>query len=166
MVILDVDSDSDSDEPTPKRAKDDTSMRTATLSRIEMKVDDVKEDIDNVKEAVKDIMHLNDKAKIPMGLQRIIRDTFQCKICLRIPIRPPVIMSKCCKTIIGCETCVNGWYSGPEALTKSCPACRTERGYSETMLIRGLDNFFVEVKSVIQTDDEKDDDALPNVNLS
>ena len=87
MVILDIDSDSDSDEPTPKRAKDDTSMRTATLSRIEMEVDDVKEDIDNVKE---DIMHLNDKAKIPMGLQRIIRDTFQCKICLRIPIRPPV----------------------------------------------------------------------------
>ena len=166
MVILDVDSDSDSDEPTLKRAKDGASIRIATMSRIESKVDDVKEDIDAMKETMKDILHLNDKAKIPMGLQRIIRDTFQCKICLRIPIRPPVIMSMCCKAIIGCERCVNGWYSGPEALTKNCPACRTERGYSETMLIRGLDNFLVEVKGIIQTDDEKDDDDLPNVNLS
>ena len=75
-------------------------------------------------------------------------------------------MSKCCETIIGCERCVNGWFSGPEALTKTCPACRTERGYSETMVLRGLDNFLVEVKKVIQTEDERDDEEIPEVTFS
>ena len=75
-------------------------------------------------------------------------------------------MSKCCKSVIGCERCVNAWYTGPEALTKTCPACRAERGYSETMLLRGLDSFLLEIKKVIQTDDEKDDEQLPSVPLS
>ena len=54
-----------------------------------------------MKEAIKDILHLNEKSKLSMGLQWLIRDTFQ--ICLAIPIKPPIIMSKCCKSVIGCE---------------------------------------------------------------
>jgi len=58
--------DSDSDEPTPKRAKDDTAVK---ISRIESKVNDVREDVGAMKEAIKDILHLNEKSKLPMGLQ-------------------------------------------------------------------------------------------------
>lgn len=117
-----------------------------SLHIIESKVDDMKEDIESIKEAIQDIWHLNDKSKLPMGLQRIVRDAFQCKICLSVPINPPVIVSKCCKVIIGCERCVNVWYTGTEALTKTCPSCRIERGYSETMGLNG----FLTVKKVIQ----------------
>ena len=46
-------------------------------------------------------------------------------------------MSKCCKSILGCERCVNGWFEGPEALLKTCPACNTECGYSETLMLKG-----------------------------
>ena len=143
--------------------RDDTTIK---ITRIESKVNDVREDIDTMKEAIQDILHLNEKSKLPMGLQRLIRDAFQCKVCLSIPINPPVIMSKCCKTVIGCERCVNAWYSGPEALTKTCPSCRAERGYSETMILRGLDSFLIEVRKVIQTEDEKDYELLPGVVLS
>ena len=144
--------DSDFEEPTcPKRSRDN--------NIIESKVDDIKEDVESIKDVIQDILHLNEKSNIPVGLQRIIRDAFQCKICLTIPVKPPVIMSKCCKVIIGCEICVNGWYTGSEALTKTCPSCRTERGYSETMLLRGL----LEVKKVIQTEDERDAEELPHV---
>ena len=129
-------------------------------------MNDMKEDIESIKESIQDIWHLNETSKVPMGLQRIIRDAFQCKICLSIPIQPPVMMSKCCKVIIGCETCVNGWYTGSEALTKTCPSCRTERGYSETMVLRGLDSFLREVKKVIQTEEERDTEELPHVVLS
>ena len=97
-----------------------------------------------------------------MGFQRPIRDAFQCNFCLAIPIKPPVIMSKCCKSVIGCVRRDNAWYTGPEALTKTCPTCRAECGYSETMILRGLDSFLIEIK-VIQTDDEKDDEQVPNV---
>ena len=73
-------------------------------------------------------------------------------------------MSKCCKTIIGCESCVNVWYSGAEALTKACPACRAERGYSETVILRGLDTFLDEIKHVIHTQNvAESDDEFPNV---
>ena len=43
---------------------------------------------------------------------------------------------------------VNQWYSGDDALTKKCPNCRVERGYSETMLLRGLDDFLIETNQL------------------
>lgn len=71
------------------------------------------------------------------------------------------MISKCCKVIIGCERCVNGWYTG-----KTCPSCRAERGYSETMILKGIDNFLTEVKKVIQTADETDEEELPHIMVS
>ena len=73
-------------------------------------------------------------------------------------------MSKCCKLILGCERCVNQWFCGPDALLKTCPACNTERGYSETLMLKGLDNFLTEVKNVVQTEDERDEKQLPAIN--
>lgn len=46
---------------------------------------------------------------------------------------------------------------------KTCPACNTERGYSETLMLKGLDSFLAEVKDVIKTEDEKDEELLPRV---
>ena len=49
-------------------------------------------------------------------------DAFTCKICKDSPIEPPIILYKCCKTIIGCESCINFWYSGEageDATTKN-----------------------------------------------
>ena len=151
--------DSDEEDAAPKRAKGDYSIGQMESKLVEM------EDIDCSKEATIDILHLNERSKLPIGI-RLMRDTFQCKICLGIPIKPPAIMSKCCKTIIGCERCVNEWYSGPEALTKTCPSCRAERGYSETMMLRGLDRFLCEVKRVIsqvESGSGSDIEELPSV---
>ena len=60
---------------------------------------------------------------------------------------------------------MNHWYSGDEALTKSCPACRTDRGYNETMLLRGLDEFLIGVRQAIQTEDEHDEEEIPAVTV-
>ena len=30
-------------------------------------------------------------------------------------------ITKCCKIILGCETCVNSWYSGDDVLSRSAP---------------------------------------------
>ena len=62
---------------------------------------------------------------------------------LSIAHSTPVVMAKCCHSIIGCEVCVNAWFSGPEALTKSCPRCSSERGYNETMRLMGLDHLLL-----------------------
>ena len=80
-----TDSDDDYD-PIPKRAKD-------SLIRCgESKVNEAHEDIDTIKEAIQDIMHLNSQSKMPLGIVRLLRDAFQCKICLEIPVKPPAII--------------------------------------------------------------------------
>ena len=146
-----VDSDDDDFEPRSKKA------------RKEAKLDMVLDEVQGVKASLVEMMALTQDSKVPMGLKRIIRDTFKCRICHTVPIKPPVIVTKCCKNILGCESCINKWYSGSEALIKPCPACRAERGYNETMLLRGLDDFLSEVRKAIQTEEERDDEGLPPV---
>ena len=148
-------SDSEDDfEPRKKRArKDDKPLQI------------IQQDISEIKEQITDFMSLSTDLKIPLALRRIVRDTFKCRICHRVPIKPPLIITKCCKTILGCEVCVNSWFSGTDALTKNCPTCRTDRGYNETMLLRGLDDFLAQIRSVIQTEEERDEEELPSINL-
>ena len=50
---------------------------------------------------------------------------------------------------------MGGSHAGEEALTKSCPACRMERGYNKTiMILRGLDDFLIQAKKCV--DEEED----------
>ncbi|KAL5496426.1 hypothetical protein EMCRGX_G012706 [Ephydatia muelleri] len=65
-------------------------------------------------------------------------------------------LHKCCKTILGCEACVNLWYSGPDALEKTCPRCRAKRGFCETMVVLGLDELVAGAKSILGDDVAED----------
>lgn len=105
-----------------------------------------------VKSSLEEIFALTKDSAVPLGLLRVIKDTFKCSMCLGIP-EPPVVTTKCCKSILGCETCVNRWYSGPTALRKQCPLCKSERGYSDIMIMRGLDNFIAEVAKLNYKED-------------
>lgn len=153
-IIIDSDEDDDFCKPKLKES-----------GNVEKKLNMLMCDVGELKSAVSDILTLSKETKIPLGLHWMLRDTLKCKICLSVPMTPPIIVSKCCKTVVGCEKCVNEWYSGPDALTKTCPSCRAERGYNETMLLRGFDDFITEVKKVIQTQDERDSDDLPEVTV-
>lgn len=155
-IILDSDSDDDFIAPIKKMKHQSVSSSYAVTL-----LEDVKKDVIDMKSSLADITTLSSKTKCPMALHRILKDTFQCKICRTAPIKPPVILMRCCKSIVGCDTCINNWFSGPSALTKPCPLCRAERGYNETMLLRGLDEFLDQVKVVLQTDDERDEDESP-----
>ena len=68
-------------------------------------------------------------------------------------MRPPVVLSKFCKSLLGCEECVNTCYSRPDALTKCCPRCRLERGYTETMRLLGLDDLLEGLKCLEDSDE-------------
>ena len=86
---------------------------------------------------------------IPVGLRLLFRDTFTCPICHGI-MAPPVIFGKCCRSILRCEACMNEWFSGEDAMTKSCPRCGTERGYAETVHQCGLDEFLTGIRTMVQ----------------
>ena len=53
-----IDSD---EEESPKRDRD----YNATINRMEIKINDTRDDMESVKKALKDIVHLNSKSKLP-----------------------------------------------------------------------------------------------------
>ena len=84
-------------------------------------------------------------------------DTFKCHVCYISPIKPPVIVTCWCKNILGCEACIDMWYSGDEARVKTCLLCRSERAYSETNRLHGVDNFLNVIRPLLSPSDNIDD---------
>ncbi len=77
--------------------------------------------------------------KVPLGLLLAqLHDTFICK---SSPLISPAIFSRCCKRILGCMECTDKWHIGEDG-RRDCPLCRSDRGYSDTSKILGLDDFF------------------------
>ena len=127
----------------------------------EVKKINIEGDIRDIKESIKLIFSLTKDTKIPLGLQKALNESFMCLMCTKMPIAPPIIVGKCCKHILGCQECVNRWYSGPDALQKACPYCQTERGYTETMQLTGIDEFLTAVKNLQAVEVSEDDDPVP-----
>lgn len=144
--------DEDSDDEDSDDAESGT--KRASMTAVENKLDIVLSDLESVKSVVDDIMSVTKDSSIPLGLKKILRDTLKCRICLSAPIVLPVVITKCCKVLLGCEICVNEWYRGDDALTKPCPACKHTRGYNETMILRGLDELLTTLNSYNMSQDQ------------
>ena len=102
----------------------------------------------DIRDSTTVILSLTNLSKISLGLKRLLKENLSCQICSASPTQLPVVVAKCCHSIIGCEVCDNAWFSGPEALTKSCPRCNSERGYNETMRLTGLDDLLLGIKDL------------------
>ena len=89
----------------------------------------------------------------PPALKRSLTDCLKCKICQGSPFSPPIILAKCCSNIIGCQGCVDAWFSGADALTKACPICKCERGYAHTSRFHGIDELCEVLESSKLLDD-------------
>ena len=63
---------------------------------------------------LKSVVVLTPEISIPLGLKRIMMETFQCSISMSAPVVPPVIYARCCKHLLGCQSCVDTWYGGEE----------------------------------------------------
>ena len=113
------------------------------------KLDDILDSLEEATSTLTDIKGKLDKffvitkhTKIPFGVKELIIASLSCKICRETSIKPPVILALCCKNIFGCQSCVDKWYTSEERsemLSKSCPVCGTERGYSQTVHVHGVD---------------------------
>ena len=126
------------EEPTSKKPKLGT----------DVKLNEIIKSIDNLRADVSKILQVNKDMGVPVGLCNALSEVMKCKICHTIPMMPPILYAKCCKSIIGCDTCVNSWYQGEDALTKACPLCGLGRGYNETIRLMGFDGFISEVKNL------------------
>ena len=146
-------SDSDEDfEPVKKR-------RTAS-QRILSEIKDIRKNVES-------LLDISKKLKLPFGLHKQLQDAFKCHICCCSPIKLPVIFSRCCKQLLGCQLCVDQWYGGEEGVTRSCPLCRSERAYADTSVLKGLDDFLQSITPLINYNrsEDSDSDEFPSVSL-
>lgn len=132
-------SDEDND-PLPNRKK----RKEEFMQIIKSDIQSIKADVEEIKSLTKD-----PDTKLPLGFQNEIFGAFKCCICHVVPIRPPLIIAKCCKSIIGCEQCINEWYGGEDGMTKTCPLCRADRAFTETMRLNGVEGFIKTLSEII-----------------
>ncbi|CAH3171616.1 unnamed protein product, partial [Porites lobata] len=105
--------------------------------------------LDECKTMLQELIVVNKFLPLPPCLIKLVSDAFKCKICLRAPMTPPVIATRCCNVLIGCSICTNEWFSGDGGLDKSCPNCREPRGYAQTFQFKGIDDFLKGFKKLM-----------------
>ena len=164
IVISESESDDDFQQPVRKRFASSPEGSTCSSK--------VLSEVKHIRKDLKSLFQISGHMKIPPGLHRHLYDTFQCHICRSSPITPPVIFARCCKRLLGCQTCVDGWYQGEEGMACSCPLCRSERAYADTTPIKGMDEFLRAIVPLLGSNDNTghgdpsdDDDGMPSITL-
>ena len=116
-----------------------------------VKLNCILSELKEVRDSVEKLFSVTSSMSVPIGLRSMLYDTFKCIICQSTPMVPPIIFAKCCKTILGCEHCVDTWYRGEEGQTRTCPKCRSDRAYLETCRLNGLDEFLAIITPLLET---------------
>ena len=117
-------------QPTISDLEDD-------ICRVDGKLDTMTAEFSELKRQLQDLFKVTGTS-VPPALRLLFDEAFKCKICLDTST-PPIIVTKCCRSILGCQSCVDQWYAGDDGLSKSCPNCRADRGYAETFRLLGVD---------------------------
>lgn len=128
---------------------------------IEHKVDELMNRVGELQNSLDQILAVTRHCRLPLGLQKALQEAFECSICKTSPVRPPVIVCTSCESILGCSDCINKWYSGSEALTKTCPKCRAERGYKSIMILKGMDSLLEVLQKIEGEDGDEESPSEP-----
>ena len=111
-------------------------MSSIIVSCIDINLADIKEAVNKaVVEAIQ--KELNTNVFILRAVQNSLikefLECFECVIC-KDTIIPPVVVSCCCESVLGCQGCVNTWKTTGNS---SCPKCRSE----DDFIARSLKGF-------------------------
>ena len=147
-IVIDSSSDTDDFLPSIDMSKKmRRSLPSDGASCSEMTT--IKDEIQAICQDMQCLFQIDKRMKIPTALYQKLSETFKCNICHRAPIAPPVIFARCCKAIVGCQTCVDTWFMGDEGISKKCPLCGTDRALPDTMRLHGLDDFLLAIKPIL-----------------
>ena len=122
---------------------------------VNAKITKMADELREVKDELKKFRELAFRHKFSAAFLAELEGAFTCIICRRVPARTPLMGCASCSSVIGCQTCVNRWFSGTgdEVLTQKCPKCRCERGISKTTIYRGFDNLLSHIKALREHSD-------------
>ena len=104
-IELDSDSDSDFEPPRPKMKK-----KTLTPPHGTDMLSSIRKDIKLVCQDIQQMYKIDRHTKLPVALYHQLHNTFKCRICHNAPIVPNVTFARCCKSIVGCQSCTDQWY--------------------------------------------------------
>lgn len=121
------------------RKKDDIKKMISSLhedyTSLMVKFSGLSSAVDRLHDMIKELIVVSSKLSLPIKVIKIVNDSFKCNICLCLPMKPPIIGTRCCNTLLGCSGCIDKWYSGVDSLTKACPNCREPKGYAPNLSI-------------------------------
>ena len=120
------------------------------------KLQHIQDDINVMKDELSKVFLRTSAMQVLIALRRLLFDTFQGSICRATPMKPPIIFARYCKTIFGCQLCVNTWYRNEEGQQRTCPNCREARAYVDTF--NGLDDFLTGISPLLEVDSPIDDE--------
>ena len=121
----------------------------------------VASDIKEIRNDLRSLFEISKSNKLPPGLHKQLQDSFKCNICCTSPIKPPVIFSRCCKRLLGCQECADRWFGGDEGVTRSCPLCRSD---ADTCILKGLDDFLSTIAPLMAgSGDDSDSEDVPQI---
>ena len=101
---------------------------------------------------ISEIIKIKSVNEVPVLLQQALTESLKCKICMAIA-KPPVIFGKCCQQLLGCQSCIDKWFSGTSgnSFEKTCINCREERAVTQTCHLRGMDSLLQLAGSIIES---------------
>ncbi|MDA8002664.1 MAG: RING finger protein [Alphaproteobacteria bacterium] len=126
------------------------SQESTVITQSSSEQQQVVEELKSMKKSIEDMQLAiwANSGAMPITFKTGAEDAFRCKICHTAPCIPPVILARCCTNIVGCQTCVDQWFTGADGLSKNCPICQQARGYAQTARLHGLDDFIEEVRKL------------------
>ena len=151
------DSEYESDDQTLscKKQRKACVSTSSKLATVEDKLIEIQNIVSENKSELQKVLAFTKDSKVPIALKNMVKESFSCKICHTAPMKTPILASRCCGCIIGCEVCVQTWYgTGSNVFDKSCPNCRAERGYSHTFRLVGIDEFLNKLQQLMINGDE------------
>nr|XP_024661071.1 uncharacterized protein LOC112436095 [Maylandia zebra] len=122
--------------------KDDDS---ASLGEVSDKIEELvlaSQSLPAVTAAIKELTDLAVAQKVTTPKLQTLKEGFSCVVCMNI-IEDPVF-SLCCRSIIGCKTCVEQW----QETSQHCAKCRESN--NGVLQITGLTAAFSVLKSFLQ----------------
>ena len=62
--------------------------------------------VEVMNEQIKELLmcKTDSKVQIPLALKYSLKENFKCRICHSLPIKLPVMISRCCRNLLGCES--------------------------------------------------------------
>ena len=73
------------------------------LSTIEGKLIEIQSIVSENKSELQNVLAFTKDSKVPIALKNMVKESFSCKSCHTAQMKRPILASRCCGCIIGCE---------------------------------------------------------------